>query len=384
MTHKSHIEKLIHNLCPNGVEYKELGELCIILDSKRKPVAKGLRSKGIYPYYGANGILDYVGDYIFDGTYLLLGEDGSVINEDKSPVLHWAVGKIWVNNHAHVLEEREDVAKLRYLFYVLQTIDVSDIVRGTPPKINQQNLRGIQLPLPPMPVQEEIVRILDAFANLIENINTEIKERERQLDCALNALFDCNIPTKTLGEIGGFYRGNGLQKKDFVERGIGCIHYGQIYTKFSTSAKETLTYVPEQLAKKLLKVHTGNLIIACTGENIEDLCKSVVWMGKEDIVIGGHSVVFRHTQDPLYIAYYFQSPLFAKQKVKYIIGAKVSDIKAENIAKINIPLPPLAEQRTIAEKLDTIEAFIANLKEERALRQQQYEYYREYLINLLK
>lgn len=314
MTHKSHIEKLIHNLCPNGVEYKELGELCIILDSKRKPVSKGLRSKGIYPYYGANGILDYVGDYIFDGTYLLLGEDGSVINEDKSPVLHWAVGKIWVNNHAHVLEEREDVAKLRYLFYVLQTIDVSNIVRGTPPKINQQNLRGIQLPLPPMPVQEEIVRILDAFANLIENIDTEIKERERQLDCALNALFDCNIPTKTLGEIGGFYRGNGLQKKDFVERGIGCIHYGQIYTKFSTSAKETLTYVPEQLAKKLLKVHTGNLIIACTGENIEDLCKSVVWMGKEDIVIGGHSVVFRHNQDPLYIAYYFQSPLFAKQK----------------------------------------------------------------------
>lgn len=384
MLKQSHIEQLIHNLCPNGVEYKELGELCIILDSKRKPVSKGLRSKGIYPYYGANGILDYVGDYIFDGTYLLLGEDGSVINEDKSPVLHWAVGKIWVNNHAHVLEEREDVAKLRYLFYVLQTIDVSNIVRGTPPKINQQNLRGIQLPLPPMPVQEEIVRILDAFANLIENIDTEIKERERQLDCALNALFDCNIPTKTLGEIGGFYRGNGLQKKDFVERGIGCIHYGQIYTKFSTSAKETLTYVPEQLAKKLLKVHTGNLIIACTGENIEDLCKSVVWMGKEDIVIGGHSVVFRHNQDPLYIAYYFQSPLFAKQKVKYIIGAKVSDIKAENIAKINIPLPPLAEQRAIAEKLDTIEAFINNLKEERALRQQQYEYYREYLINLLK
>jgi len=384
MLKQSHIEQLIHNLCPNGVEYKELGELCIILDSKRKPVSKGLRSKGIYPYYGANGILDYVGDYIFDGTYLLLGEDGSVINEDKSPVLHWAVGKIWVNNHAHVLEEREDVAKLRYLFYVLQTIDVSDIVRGTPPKINQQNLRGIQLPLPPMPVQEEIVRILDAFANLIENIDTEIKERERQLDCALNALFDCNIPTKTLGEIGGFYRGNGLQKKDFVERGIGCIHYGQIYTKFSTSAKETLTYVPEQLAKKLLKVHTGNLIIACTGENIEDLCKSVVWMGKEDIVIGGHSVVFRHNQDPLYIAYYFQSPLFAKQKVKYIIGAKVSDIKAENIAKINIPLPPLAEQRAIAEKLDTIEAFINNLKTERDLRQQQYEYYREYLINLLK
>ena len=107
-------------------------------------------------------------------------------------------------------------------------------------------------------------------------------------------------------------------------------------------------------------------------------------MGKDDIVIGGHSIVYRHNQDPLYIAYYFQSPLFAKQKVKYIIGAKVSDIKAENIAKITIPLPPLTEQRAIAEKLDTIEALISNLKTERDLRQQQYEYYREYLINLLK
>ena len=74
-----------------------------MLDSRRKPVTKKDRVSGMYPYYGANGVQDYVDGYLFDGEYLLVGEDGSVINKDNSPVLTWAKGKIWVNNHAHVL-----------------------------------------------------------------------------------------------------------------------------------------------------------------------------------------------------------------------------------------------------------------------------------------
>ena len=94
------LEQLIKELCPDGVKYKALGDVVEILDSQRKPVTKKDRQSGIYPYYGANGIQDYVNDYIFDGTFLLMGEDGSVINKDNTPVLTWATGKIWVNNHA--------------------------------------------------------------------------------------------------------------------------------------------------------------------------------------------------------------------------------------------------------------------------------------------
>lgn len=143
----SKLQELINKLCPNGVEFKPLGEVCEILDSKRKPVSKGQRINGKYPYYGANGVLDYVSDFIFDGTFLLLGEDGSVINKDNSPVLNWAKGKIWVNNHAHVLSEKKGCL-LRFLYYALQLIDVTDIVRGTPPKLNQTNLRNIMIPVP--------------------------------------------------------------------------------------------------------------------------------------------------------------------------------------------------------------------------------------------
>lgn len=387
MLKQSHIEQLIHNLCPNGVEYKELGELCIILDSKRKPVSKGLRSKGIYPYYGANGILDYVGDYIFDGTYLLLGEDGSVINEDKSPVLHWAVGKIWVNNHAHVLEEREDVAKLRYLFYVLQTIDVSDIVRGTPPKINQQNLRGIQLPLPPMPVQEEIVRILDSFTNLMDNIDTEINARQKQLENTIERLFidvKDDWDEKSLGEIGNVIKGSGIQKSDFVEVGYPCIHYGQIHTYYGTSAVKTKSFISEKLYAKCKKAVTGDLVIATTSEDVPACCKATAWLGKENVAVSGDAHILHHNQDPLFMAYLFRTDSFAQQRALAARGTKVTRVSGDSLASFRFFFPPIAEQRAIAEKLDTIEAFINNLKTERDLRQQQYEYYREYLINLLK
>ncbi len=90
----SKLEELIEKLCPNGVEYKKLEQCCNILDNKRKPVTKSARVYGKYLYYGANGIQDYVSDYIFDGTYILVGEDGSVINERGNPIVTWAEGKI--------------------------------------------------------------------------------------------------------------------------------------------------------------------------------------------------------------------------------------------------------------------------------------------------
>ena len=210
------------------VEWKKLGDICNILDSLRKPVSKGDRKKGDYPYYGANGIQDYVDSYIFDGTYLLLGEDGSVINTDKSPVIHWAIGKIWVNNHAHVLEENE-AAYLRYVYYSLQCTDVSDLVQGVPPKINQANMRGILIPVPSKTEQTRIVGILDTFTSFIENLKEQIAQRRKQYEYYRDQLLDLEgkegVEIKTLGDIGVFIRGNGIQKSDFVEEGFGCIHY---------------------------------------------------------------------------------------------------------------------------------------------------------------
>ena len=188
----------------------------------------------------------------------------------------------------------------------------------------------------------------------------------------------------TLGEIGTFTRGNGLQKADFVDMGFPCIHYGQIYTRYGLSTNKTITYCTEELAKKLVKAKTGDMIIACTSENIEDVCKSVVWLGEGEVATGGHSCVFSHNQVPKYVAYYFQTVHFFNQKKKYAKGVKVIDIKAVDMEKILIPIPPLEEQKRIVAILDRFEALTTDLQSglpaEIEARRKQYEYYREKLL----
>ncbi len=183
-TYPKRLKSLLQTLAPKGVEFRKLGEVCEILDNRRIPIAKNKRNPGIYPYYGANGIQDYIDSYIFDGDFVLVGEDGSVINKDNTPVVNWASGKIWVNNHAHVLQTKNEL-KLKFLYFYLQTIDVSYCVAGTPPKINQENLKQITIPIP-LEIQQEIVKILDQFSilttDLLAGIPAEIKARKKQYE----------------------------------------------------------------------------------------------------------------------------------------------------------------------------------------------------------
>ena len=191
-----------------------------------------------------------------------------------------------------------------------------------------------------------------------------------------------------LGEIGSIKRGNGLQKRDFVESGVGCIHYGQIYTKYGAFADKTISFVNKELASRLLPVRKGDLVIACTSENVEDVCKSVAWLGNDVIVTGGHSCVFHHNQNPKYIAYYFQSEFFQQQKRKYAYGTKVIDIKPDSIGKILIPLPPISVQEEIVSTLDRFDTLVNDLSQglpaEIEARRQQYEYYRDKLLSFKK
>lgn len=169
----------------DGVEYRTLDQCCHILDNKRKPVKKEYRNVGNYPYYGANGIQDYVSDYIFDGKFILVGEDGSVITPNGNPVVTWAEGKIWVNNHAHVITEAESVL-LRYLYYIIQTVKITDYVHGNIPELTNKDFKSLKIPVPQLEVQQNIVRILDQFDTLCTDIMTglpaEIEAVQKQYE----------------------------------------------------------------------------------------------------------------------------------------------------------------------------------------------------------
>lgn len=189
------------------------------------------------------------------------------------------------------------------------------------------------------------------------------------------------IPRKALAEVGEFVRGGGLQKKDFVEQGFPCIHYGQIYTFYGTSTTTTKSFVSPDLAATLKKAEPGDLVITTTSENVVDVCTAVAWLGDEPIAIGGHSCVYRHTLDPMYVAYYFQTEEFELQKRKFVTGTKVKDIKIADIGRIQIPVPPLAIQREIASILDGMESLKAELEAELEYRSRQYAFYRDHLLS---
>jgi len=188
------------------------------------------------------------------------------------------------------------------------------------------------------------------------------------------------VEYKTLGELGSFTRGNGMQKKHLVGEGVSAIHYGQIFTHYGTSAAETKSFVDEDLAQRLRKAKTGDLVIATTSENDEDVCKAVAWLGQGEVAVSGDAYIYSHSLDPLYAAYFFQSSDFQSQKARYVSGTKVRRVSGADLARIRIPVPPLDVQRSIAEVLDKMERLEAELEAELEARTRQYEHYRNELL----
>ena len=163
---------------------KLLGIIGKNLDSKRKPVTKGARQSGIYPYYGASGIVDYVSDYIYDGDFLLVSEDGANLVARNTPIAFTASGKIWVNNHAHVIKF-DTYEMRRYIEFYLNSIDLSRYIStAAQPKLSQENLNKIPIPMPPPDERKRIVDILDRFdaltTDLTNGLPAEIAARQKQ------------------------------------------------------------------------------------------------------------------------------------------------------------------------------------------------------------
>jgi type I restriction enzyme S subunit len=209
--------------------------------------------------------------------------------------------------------------------------------------------------------------------------------RMNRIDELLAQLCPEGVEFRALGDFGELVRGNGMPKSDFVESGVGCIHYGQVYTYYGIWATETISFVVADKAARLAKVEPGDLIITNTSENVDDVCKAVAWIGDTQIVTGGHATVLKHDQDPKYLSYYLRTPHFLAEKRKHATGTKVIDVSAKSLAKIRIPIPPLAVQREIVKVLDAFTALEAELEAqlaaELAARRRQYQHYRDALLS---
>jgi len=391
------IEKLIAELCPDGVEWKKLGEVGIIKRGQR--VTKNqLSSEKKYPVYsGGTTPMGYYDEYNQEANTI------TIVKYGTAGFVNFITEKFWANDVCYCIIPNKELDN-KFLFYLLknhQEFLQNQVTNAIPAHLPVEVILKIPLPLPPLPIQEEIVKILDTFtalqAELQAALQAELEARKKQYEYYRNKLLTpvehngkwylngVEVEWKKMGEIGTLIRGSGLQKKDFTENGVGCIHYGQIYTYYGTFADRTISFVSEETAKNLKKVSKGDLVITSTSENIEDVCKSVAWVGDNEIVTGGHAIILKHHENAKFLSYYFQTRNFFIQKIKYAKGTKVIDISVGDLAKIPIPIPPLSEQERIVAILDKFDALVNDLSvglpAEIEARRKQYEYYRNKLLN---
>lgn len=313
----SKLQDLINRLCPNGVPFKSLGELGIFyggLTGKSKEDFKEGNAKFItYMNIYTNPSLkidvqDFVkvsdsekqnrikkGDILFTGSSETPNECGftSVVTADVAE-------PIYLNSFCFGLRlNNPELFNLDFLKHLLRSVELRNQISKTASGVTRFNvskarLSKVTIPIPPIEIQTEIAEILDRFAEYAAELQAELQARKEQYEYYRNLLLSFNpsasddeptlttwgghsykIAWKTMGEIGKFIRGNGLQKKDFTDSGVGCIHYGQIYTHYGTFATETKSFVNSKLAERLLRVRPGDIILACTSENVEDVGKAV-------------------------------------------------------------------------------------------------------------
>lgn len=278
---------------------------------------------------------------------------------------------------------------LGYLKHILRSNNVRKSISKAASGVTRFNISKsrfgkVLIPIPSLLEQTRIVDILDTFTASIENLEQQIAERHKQYEYYRDQLLDLEgkegVEMKSIGEIGVFVRGSGIQKTDFIEKGYGCIHYGQIHTKYGLSATETISKIDKSLYDRCKKATKGDVILATTSEDAEGCAKPVAWLGDEIIAIGSDTLIYHHNQNGKYMAHQFLTHRFMLFKIKHAIGAKVVRIPAEKIAKFKVPLPSMEEQACIVSILDTFEASIANLEAQLELREKQYEYYKNKLL----
>ena len=200
------------------------------------------------------------------------------------------------------------------------------------------------------------------------------------LDDLVRTLAPQGVTRKALGQVGTLTRGRRFVRDDLRDTGTPCIHYGEVYTSYGISAKETISFLDPALASKLRVAHPGDVVIVSAGETVEDIGKAIAWLGTDDVVIHDACFAFHSDLDPRYVAYFLRTSDFRDQARPYITSSKISAISPQNLARIEIPVPPADVQREIVRILDQFTQLETELDAEWEARRRQYHHYRREVL----
>lgn len=389
---------------------------------------------GEYPVYSSqtanNGEIGKIRTFDIDGEAITWTTDGA----NAGTVFH-RTGKFSITNVCGLIKIIDtNELNYKFLFYWLSIEAKKYVYSGMGnPKLMSNQVAKILIPIPPLSVQTEIVRILDKFSSLTAELQAELQARKSQYEYYRNQLLDysmeesdqlslCSsqsaasiqkddnpsqpqsapnpltdnsvlpqrgkVEWKTLGEIGTLTIGRRFVRTDIQESGVPCFHYGDLYTYYGISAAKTKGYLSEVLAKKLRFAQPNDVIIVCAGENDMDIGVGVAWLGDEPAVVHDACCILHHNENPKYISHFLRTHNYHIQIKKYVKNGKISSLPISGLEKAVIPVPSLTEQARIVSILDKFDSLTNSISEGLPklieLSQKRYEYYRDLLLSFPK
>lgn len=404
----SRLDSMIQELCQGGVEYKTLDDL-FVLKNGYTPSKKNDEywHNGTVPWFRLEDIRTngrvlsdakqhvtskavkgslFPANSIIVSTTATIGEHALI----ESPFL--------INQQLTCVSAKEQFKaqiNIKFVFYYFEILkkDFKRIASqsGNMPIVSLAKMKQLLMPLPPLEVQEEIVRLLDDFtaktAELQDKLNEELEARKKQYEYYRDTLLTKNkqIPRVKLCDIAtSLYRGAGIKRDQVTEKGIPCVRYGEIYTTYDTCFSDCVSHTDEKYLASPKYFEHGDILFAITGESVEDIAKSIAYLGHDKCLAGGDIVVMKHNQNPRYLTHVLSTGMARAQKSKGKVKNKVVHSSVPSIEQIEIPLPSLDDQQKYADILDDFYLALNKLRSELPAeiesRQKQYEYYRDKLL----
>lgn len=342
------------------MRYLQLEECCEILDSLRIPITASDRKAGPYPYYGANGIQDYVADYIFDDELVLLAEDGGNFGSKTRPIAYRASGKFWVNNHAHVLKPKRNIVDVDYLCYSLMFYNTEELVNGaTRQKLTQAAMRKMLIPEQPIQVQKKIVAELKTIQAIISARQQQLQKLDELVKARFVEMFGNpeinpnNYPVCQLSDFIVFLTSGSRGWAQY------CANDGTEWFITIKNVKDCHIETdnmqpinaPDNAEAKRTRVQEGDLLISITA----DLGRTGVVtkeIAEHGAYINQHLTCIRLKQDvlnPLYVAYFMESPAGKEQFESKNQSAVKAGLNFNSINSLRLMVPPLDDQNAFVD-----------------------------------
>lgn len=387
------------DVIPDGWSKSNIHATCDVLDSKRIPLNSRERAtrKGDYPYYGANGVQGYIDDYIFEGEHVLLAEDGGNFDQWESRAISYLVsGKFWVNNHAHILKAKKH-NETRFIHYNLVHKNIlKHINGGTRAKLNQSDMRDIELLRPPLPEQQKIAAILSSVDDVIEKTQAQIEKLKDLKTGMMQELLSPREPKAGDQTSAQASKKNGLHHTEFKDSPLGRIPAGwevqyleevaTIQTGAAKNSKAVGDFI-EMPYLRVANVQDGFLdlteikkiniekhrverfllrnddVLVNEGGDFDKLGRGSIWRNQVDPCVHQNHVFVVRTNQNLLLPMFFNHLSGSQHGKKYYMGCakqttNLASINSSQLKKFPVLLPPIESQVLICKSINTIDGKI--------------------------